>query len=65
MEHIFDVPYIYTYSPGLELDLDGGGNHCPGDLAAILLPDARQILLDEPVQHPVLLADVVPHHRLE
>ena len=49
----------------LQLALYGGGDHRPGDLAPVLLPDLRQLLLDEPVQHPVLLADVVSHDRLE
>ena len=49
----------------LELALYSGGDHCPGYLATVLLPDLRQLLLDEPVQDPVLLADVVSHDRLE
>ena len=49
----------------LELALYGGGDHRPGYLAAVLLPDLRQLLLDEPVQDTVLLADVVSHDRLE
>ena len=49
----------------LQLALYGGGDHRPGDLAPVLLPDLRQLLLDEPVQHPMLLADVVSHDRLE
>ena len=49
----------------LELHLDGGGDDGPGDLAAVLLPDLRQLLLHELVQDPVLLADVVPHDSLQ
>lgn len=49
----------------LELALYSGGDHRPGDLAAVLLPDLRQLFLHEPVQDPVLLADVVSHDRLQ
>ena len=49
----------------LELHLDGGGDDGPGDLAPVLLPDLRQLLLHEPIQHPVLLPDVVSHDGLE
>ena len=63
--HLDEAGNTYSvFFTGLELDLDSGGDHSPGDLAAILLSDARQMLLDEPVQHPVLLANVVSHHRL-
>ena len=48
-----------------ELDLDGGRDDGTGDLAPVLLPDLRQLLLHEPIQHPVLLPDVVSHDGLE
>ena len=63
--HRFQRKYVSLNSLVLELHLDGGGDDGPGDLAPVLLPDLRQLLLHELVQDPVLLADVVPHDSLQ
>ena len=49
----------------LEFHLNGGVDDDPRDLAVVLLPDLRQLLIHKLVQDPVLLADVVPHDSLQ
>jgi hypothetical protein len=48
----------------LKHELYAGSAQVAGEAAAILPPHDVELLLDVLVQDPVLLPDIVPHHRL-
>ena len=54
---------VATTSP-LQLDLDSWCDDGPGDFASVLLPDLGELLLDELVEYPVFLADIMSHDGL-
>ena len=51
-------------SAPLELDLDSWCNDCPGYFASVLFPYLGQLLLNELVEYPVFLADIMSHDGL-
>ena len=55
---------LLELSRPLELDLYSWSYDSPGDFASVLLSDLGELLLDELVQYPVFLADVVSHDGL-
>lgn len=46
------------------MDLYSWCNDSPGDFASVLLSDLGELLLDELVEYPVLLADIMSHDSL-
>merc|ERR1719471_2189600 len=55
---------VTGFFPSLELNFYCWRYNGSRNLATVLLPDLGQLLLDELVQYPVLLADVVSHDGL-
>lgn len=56
---------VTGFFPSLELNFYCWRYNGSWNLATVLLPDLGQLLLDELVQYPVLLADIVSHDGLE
>ena len=56
---------VTGFFPSLELNFYCWRYNGSRNLATVLLPDLGQLLLDELVQYPVLLADVMSHNSLQ